>query len=150
MLLAQINGTHKMNITATNKASGETIDLKADNFEEIVEAYRTAQEYEKVAKSLKDQLKKIVPVFLDEQGRSEVSKDGYQFKQYETQRQTYDKQFLRDTFDEDTLDLFMTVSKSKVESYVKLHPEEVTINDLKVGLVPDGAVSKTTRLDRVL
>ena len=59
-----------MKVTAINKGSGEQIELPADTPEDIVNAYRIAAEYEKVAKSLKDQLKKLIPKVLDEQGRS--------------------------------------------------------------------------------
>ena len=38
-----------------NKATGEVIELDADTPEQIVEAWKIAQEYEKAAKSLKDQ-----------------------------------------------------------------------------------------------
>ncbi len=47
-------------ITATNKATGEVVELPADTLDSIVSAWRIAQEYEKTAKALKDQLKKAV------------------------------------------------------------------------------------------
>lgn len=140
-----------MNVSAVNKASGEVIELSVDTFEQLVGAYNTAKEYEKVATTLKDQLKKIIPAFLDEKGKSKISPDGYQFKRYETQRTTYNKSALRQVFDEDTIDLFLKVNKSSVDSYMKEHdmqPEEVAI--LKAALEPDGSVSVVTRLDKVV
>ena len=92
-----------MNVTATNKASGEYISLPANTSEEIVRAYLVAAEYEKVAKSLKDKLKKLLPNAVDEQGRTpEV--DGYIIRKYESQRMTYNKMALREVFDDDELD----------------------------------------------
>lgn len=140
-----------MNVSAVNKASGEVIELNVDTFEQLVGAYNTAKEYEKVATTLKDQLKKIIPSFLDENGKSKISSDGYQFKRYETQRTTYNKSALRQVFDEDTIDLFLKVNKSSVDSFIKEH--DISSDDiaiLKASLEPDGSVSIVTRLDKVV
>ncbi len=141
-----------MKVTALNKASGEVIELPATTPDEIVNAYRIAQHYEKVAVELKNQLKTLIPTLLDEQGRSEVI-DKYQFKRIESQRQTYEKSILYKIFDEDTIDLFTKVQKKAVDDYVKEHREELTNSDLdmlKHGLIPDGNVITSIRLERVL
>ena len=138
-----------MKVTATNKASGEYIELPADTHEEIVRAYLVAAEYEKVAKSLKDQVKKLLPTIVDEQGRTpEV--DGYVLKRYESQRMTYNKLALREVFDEDELDLFLEVSKGKVDAYIKenkLTAEQ--IETLRLGLETAGQVVSSFRKERV-
>ena len=136
----------------TNKATGELIEFSLDTPEQIFMAYRACQEYEKAAKSIKDQIKKVLPSILDEQGRSKISDDGYQFKQYETQRQTYDMNTLREVFDEDTISLFQKVQKGLVDSYIKEHRDELgdSINVLKSGLVPDGNVTTSVRLEKVV
>lgn len=143
-----------MRVQATNKATGEVIDVSADTADEIVQAYRMAQEYEKVAKSLKDQLKLIVPSLLDEQGRSPVI-DKYQFKRIESQKSTYDMQALRDAFDndEDLISQFLKVEKGKVDTYLKEHRDQLPEDAgyiLKRGLIPDGKVVTSIRLEKVI
>lgn len=138
-----------MNVTATNKASGEYIELPANTSEEIVRAYLIAAEYEAVAKKLKDQVKKLLPSIVDEQGKTpEV--DGYVLRRYESQRMTYNKLALREVFDEDELDLFLDVSKGKVDAYIKenqLTAEQ--IETLRAALEPNGQVVSSFRKERV-
>ena len=137
-------------ISAVNKASGETIELPTDTPDEIVRAYLIAAEYEAVAKKLKDQVKKLLPTIVDEQGRTpEV--DGYVLKRYESQRMTYNKMALRNVFDEDTVDLFLEVSKGKVDQFIKdndLTDEQIA--ELKAGLEPNGQVTSSFRKERVV
>ena len=136
-------------VTATNRASGEYIELPADTPEEIVRAYLVAAEYEKVSKALKDQVKKLLPSIVDEQGLTpEV--DGYVLRKYESQRMTYNKQALRQVFDEDELDLFFTVSKGAVDAYIKQHdidPDKLA--ELRAGLEPSGLVTSSFRKEKV-
>ena len=138
-----------MNIVAVNKASGEYISLPVNTSEEIVRAYLVAAEYEKVAKSLKDQVKQLLPTIVDEQGRTpEV--DGYVLKRYESQRMTYNKGALREVFDEDELDLFMDVSKGKVDAYIKDNQlTDEQIETLRAALEPNGQVVSSFRKERV-
>lgn len=141
-----------MQVTTMNKASGEMIELPADTPDEIVNAYRIAQNYEKVAVDLKNQLKELIPNLLDEQGRSQVI-DKYQFKRIETQRQTYAMPVLREVFDEDEISLFLKVQKKLVDDYVKEHRDKLTneqFDTLKHGLVPDGNVITMIRLEKVM
>ena len=138
-----------MNVTAVNKASGEYIELPANTSEEIVRAYLIAAEYEKVAKSLKDQVKKLLPTIVDEQGRTpEV--DGYVLRRYESQRMTYNKMALREVFDEDELELFLEVSKGKVDAYIKENQlTDEQIETLRLGLETAGQVVSSFRKERV-
>ena len=138
-----------MKVTAINKGSGEQIELPADTPEDIVNAYRIAAEYEKVAKSLKDQLKKLIPKVLDEQGRSPAV-NGYIIKQYESQRMNYNPMALYNVFDEDTVSLFMKPQKGLVDKYIKenqLDPDQ--LEELKRSLEPDGPVINSVRLERL-
>lgn len=137
-------------ITATNKATGEIIELPADTPEEIVDAWLTAQEYAKAADSLKDQLKKIVPTLVDDDGKSPVIKN-YIFRSSMVQRQTYDKSVIRNVLDEDMLDHFTVVKKSLVDKYIKDNLEELgdLSSELRKGLVPDGSAYSVIKLEKV-
>lgn len=138
-------------LSVVNKVSGEVMEFDTSSKEAIVEAYRYAQELDKLSKKVKDELKKLVPMLLDEQGRSPIIGD-YQFKQYETQRTTYEKSVLRQVFDEDTMDLFLKVHKKSVDDYLSLHGSELgdDLAVVKAAVIPDGNVTKTTRLDKVV
>lgn len=105
-------------VTATNKYTGEIVELSADDLEDIVEAWNVAREYEKVAEALKDQLKKLVREKVSENGVSEPV-NGYMFRVSNIQRKNYDKSVLRTVFDEDTLDLFLEPNKPAVDKYLK-------------------------------
>ena len=55
---------YMLKVSTVNKASGEVIELEVGDFEQLVNAYNIAKEYEKAATALKDQLKKIIPTCL--------------------------------------------------------------------------------------
>jgi len=114
-------------ISAINKATGEQIELETNTFEQVVEAWRVASEYEKAAKSLKDKLKALVPEYVGERGVSEEH-DGYMFRQSYVQKMNYDKAVMREVFDEDTIDLFLEPKKSAVDSYIKDHLTEMGVD----------------------
>lgn len=137
-------------ITATNKATGELIELPADTPQEIVDAWLIAQEYAKAADSLKDQLKKLVPTIVDDSGKSPVI-NNYMFRSSMVQRQTYDKSVIRNVLDEDMLDHFTVVKKSLVDTYIKDNLEELgdLSSELRKGLVPDGAAYSVIKLEKV-
>lgn len=137
-------------ITATNKATGELIELKADTLPEIVEAWRIASEYDKAATSLKDQLKKLVPEFINDKGVSEEYK-GYAFRSSGVQRWTYDKAILRQVFDEDQLDLFLKPVKKDVDDYLKQHLEELGEDSTKLrnAMIPDGKPYSVIKLEKL-
>lgn len=137
-------------ITATNEATGELIELKADTLPEIVEAWRIASEYDKAATSLKDQLKKLVPEFINDKGVSEEYK-GYAFRSSGVQRWTYDKAILRQVFDEDQLDLFLKPVKKDVDDYLKQHLEELGEDSTKLrnAMIPDGKPYSVIKLEKL-
>lgn len=137
-------------ISAINKASGEVIELATDTPDQIADAWLTAMEYEKAAKSLKDQLKPLVPPLLNSNDQSApIGK--FMFRRNLVQRQTYDKAVIRNVLDEDALDLVTVVKKSAVDEYIKNHREELgdAIYELKQGMIPDGAAYEVIKLERI-
>lgn len=137
-------------IKATNKATGEVVELETDTFEQIVEAWRVASEYEKTAKALKDQLKKLVPDLIGERGMSEEYK-GYAFRVSNVQRMTYDKAVMRDVLDADTFDVLLVPDKTLVDTYLKenleLLGEASTL--LRNAMIPVGAPYQIIKLEKL-
>jgi hypothetical protein len=111
------NGFH-MKITATNKATGEVIELDASTPEQIVQAWQTAQQYSKAADALKDQLKKLVPDLVGSRGISEPI-GNCQFRITSVQRMTYDKSVMREVLDADTFDLMLKPDKTAIDRFLK-------------------------------
>jgi hypothetical protein len=107
-----------MKITAINKATGEVIELPANNPVEIVLAWRIAQEYEKAAQALKDQLKRLVPNIVGDRGLSEPI-GAFQFRSSYIQRTTYDKSIMRQELNADTFDLLLVPDKPAIDKYLK-------------------------------
>lgn len=139
-------------ITATNKATGEVIELPSDSLAEVTSAWRIAQEYEKTAKALKDQLKNIVQNFVNEKGLSEAQ-DGYMFRVSNVQRMTYDKSVVKDVLDADTYDLFTKIDKTALDKFIKENLDDLKdiSTTLRSSMVEDGMpyqVIKLEKLDR--
>lgn len=139
-------------IKAVNKATGEVVELEADSLEQVVSAWRVAQEYDKTAKALKDQLKELVPKFVSSKGMSEDA-DGFAFRVSNVQRMTYDKSVLRNNLDEDTFDVLMKPDKTAVDKYLKDNLEALgeASTVIRSAMVADGKpyqVIKLERLDR--
>lgn len=139
-----------MKITAVNKATGEVAELPADTPEEIVTAWQVAGEYEKVAKALREQLKKLVPTLVSDNGTSEAY-NGYMFRVSNVQRKNYDKAVLRNVVDEDTLDLLLVPDKVAVDNYLKEHLEELgeASTELRQKMVPVGKSYQIIKLEKV-
>ena len=137
-------------ITATNKATGEVIELPATNSREIVEAWRVAQEYEKAAASLKEQLKKLVPAIVTEKGVSEPI-GNYQFRVSTVQRMTYDKAVMREVLDADTFDLLLKPDKTAVDTFLKENLEKLGAGStaLRSSMVPDGKPYQVIKLEKI-
>lgn len=137
-----------MNITATNKATGEIIDLPAGTPEEIVQAWQTAQQYAKAADALKDQLKKLVPGLIGNRGISEPI--GHcQFRISVIQRMAYDKSVMREVLDADTFDLMLKPDKTSIDKFIKENLE--TLGDistkLRQSMIPDGRPYEVIKLE---
>jgi hypothetical protein len=136
-------------ITATNKATGEVVELPADTPEQIVSAWRIAQEYVKTADALKDQLKKLVPS-IAERGVSEPI-GNYQFRVSNIQRMTYDKAVMRQVFDADLFDTFLEPNKSAVDRYLKENLDDVGENStvLRNSMIPVGNPYQVIKLEKL-
>lgn len=137
-------------ITAINKATGEVIELPSDTLEQIMDAWKVAQEYDKAAKSLKDQLKMLIPEFVDHTNKSEEVSN-FQFKINSIQRMTYDKSVLRENLDEDTFDVLMKPDKGAVDKYLKENAEELgeASHIIRVSMVADGSPYQVIKLERL-
>src|ERR1700739_3808675 len=108
-----------MKITATNKATGEVVDLPANTPEEIVIAWQIAQEYEKTSTALKDQLKNLLASLVNERAISGPLKNA-QFRITTIQRMTYDKATMRQLIsDEDFLDTLLKPDKPLIDKLLK-------------------------------
>lgn len=139
-----------MKIKATNKATGEVIELIADSPEQVVEAWRIAQEYEKAAKALKDQLKNFVPILIGTSGVSEPI-GNYQFRLSNVQRMNYDKAVLRETLDPDTFDILVKPDKPAVDKYLKENLEALgeAGSVIRQSMVPEGQPYQVIKLEKL-
>lgn len=139
-----------MTLKETNKITGEYVEYELDSLRQIIDAYKSAAEYERIAKKIKETIKKDLDKYLDVHGRSEEF-NGYQFKTFTTQRKTYDKSVLREVLDADTYDLFMKPEKTKIDNYIKENIE--TLKDkstlLRASMVDDGVPYQSVRLERL-
>lgn len=141
-----------MKISATNKATGEVVELAADTREQIVDAWRIAQEYEKTSKALKDQLKALVPDLVSERGVSEPIGD-FMFRVSSIQRMTYDKSVMRDVLDADTFDVLLKPDKPAIDKFLK---EAVKAGDnasmttvLRQSMIADGNPYQVIKLEKL-
>jgi len=139
-----------MQVQAINKITGEVAEFEVSDLSSLMSAYAAAQEYEKVATSLKNQLKKVLPKYLDEFGRSEVL-NGRQFKTTTVQRMTYDKAVLRQVLDEDTYDQFMKPEKTKIDKYLAENLEHLgdVSTKLRQAMIADGTPYSVTKLEKL-
>lgn len=137
-------------ITATNKVTGEVIELPAESLEDLVSSWKIAQEYEKTAKALKDQLKKIVPKYVEKDRSEEV--DNCQFSVKSIQRMTYDKAVLRNNLDEDTFDVLLKVDKTAVDKYLKENLDKLgeISTVIRQSMVADGKPYEVIKLERLI
>lgn len=139
-----------MKITATNQATGEVIELDANNLDQIVEAWRIAQEYDNAATALKDQLKKLVPEMVNNQGVSEPVGD-YMFRVSNVQRQNYDKSVMREVLDADTFDLLLKPDKPAIDTYIKENLDNLgeASTVLRGAMVSEGQPYQVIRLEKI-
>lgn len=137
-------------IKATNKETGEVIELATGTPEELVTAWKMAQEYEKISEKLKDQLKKIVPVIIKDDGRSEEV-NGYVFKSITVQRMQYNKAILRQVLDEDMFDLFMEPQKTAIDDYIEENLDTLgeLSTKLRKSMEPKGAPFQIIKLEKL-
>jgi hypothetical protein len=136
-------------IKASNKVTGEVIELETDNIEQTVTAWEVAQGYEKLAKDLKDQLKKIVPGYVGDKGVSDEANKAI-FRISHIQRMTYDKAVVRRVLDEDVFDLVTKIDKSKLDTYIKENLAELgdASTEMRSAMIPDGSAYEVIKLER--
>ena len=136
-------------VTATNKHTGEVVELEVKDYKSLVESWLIAQEYEKVSKKLKDQLKKIVPEYAKDKAIG--LEDDYVFRINTVQRQTYPKAILRKELDEDTYDLFMKPDKTAIDRYLKENVESLGAlsTTLRNNMIPDGQPYQVIKLEKL-
>lgn len=139
-----------MKITATNKATGELVELPADTPAQIVEAWRIAQEYVKTAETLKGQLKMLVPRLVGDKDVSEPV-NGFMFRVSYIQRMTYDKAVMREVLDPDVFDVLLEPNKTAVDNYLKENLE--TLGDvstqLRKSMLETGKPYQVIKLEKV-
>lgn len=138
-----------MNITATNQHTGEIVDLQVKDYDSLVIAWQIASEYEKVSKRLKDELKKVVPSYIE--NKVVGLEDKYAFKISSVQRMTYDKSILRENLDEDTYDLFMRPDKTAIDKYLKENVGSLgeLSTKLRQTMLPDGKPYEVIKLEKL-
>jgi hypothetical protein len=137
-------------ISATNKATGEIIELPAGTLEQIVEAWRIAQEYDKAATALKDQLKKLVHGVVGENGISDEV-GNFRFKISSVQRQTYDKAVMREVLDADLFDVLLKPDKPAIDKYLKENLENLgdISTRLRTTMIADGNPYQVIKLEKL-
>lgn len=138
-------------ISAINKHTGEVVELETDNFEQVINAWKIAKEYEKVSDALKAQLKELVPNYVSDRGVSEEL-NGYMFRVNTVQRRNYDKSVMREVFDPDTFDVLVKPDKKAVDEYLKENIETMGDNatELRKSMVNDGKPYEVIRLERLV
>ena len=139
-----------MKVSSTNKFTGELVELPADTPEQIITAWRVAQELERQAKQLKDQLKKVVPSLIGDRGVSDEV-DGYMFRSTTIQKYNYSRAALRELLDADTYDLMMKPNKTAIDTYLKENLEELGEKStlLRNSMKAEGKPYEVIKLERV-
>lgn len=137
-------------ITATNKITGEVIELPDSNYAETIQAWRMAQEFERIGKLIKDQLKESVGKYIDVFGKGEAV-DGYKFNQTIVQRKTYDKSIMKELLDQDLYDILVIPDKTMVDNYIKENLESLgdVSTTLRETMLNVGKPYEIIRLERV-
>lgn len=138
-----------MTLSATNKNTGEVVEVDAGTGDEIITAYRAINETIATWEQLKKKLQARAAEYIEEWG--ELEHDGYAVRSYTTQRMNYPKSALREVFDADELDLFLEPVKTKVDAYLKEHLDELgdASTKLRESMVPAGRPYSVTRLEKL-
>lgn len=140
-----------MTIKATNHATGEVIELPANSLQEVVQAWKIAQEYDKASASLKDQLKELVPNWISDKGISQEVL-GCQFRVSHIQKKNYDKAVLREVIqDEDTLDMLLKPDKPAIDRFLKENLQELGEGSttLRQRMVDEGKPYQVIKLEKL-
>ena len=139
-------------IKATNRHTGEVVELPTGSPEEIIQAWQIAQEYEKVSKYLKDQLKELVPQFVPDGTGTSQEYNGYQFRISSVQRMSYDKfTVLNEVKDQDLLFDMLKPDKSFIDNWLKDNVETSGElgTKLRKSMIADGKPYKVIKLEKL-
>lgn len=139
-----------MNALATNQITGEITQLPMDTPEQMVEAWRYAQELARIADALKSQLKVVIPHIARSDGLfDEVN--GYKFRVSNVQRMNYDKAIMREVLDPDAFDVLLKPDKTAVDKYLKDNLEALgdTSTQLRRAMIAEGQPYQVVKLERV-
>lgn len=132
------------------KSTGEVIEFDPKSPEEIVETWRLVSEYIAAYEKIKDELKKLVPDFVDERGTYEHG--DHMFRVMSVQRKNYDKAALRQVFeDQDLLDTLLQPDKAAIDRYIKEHLDELgeASTTLRQAMVDVGKPYQVIKLERI-
>jgi hypothetical protein len=137
-------------ISVTNKATGELIEIDTSTPEQLVKGWQLAQEYSKTAEKLKDELKALVPILLNDKGVSDEI-GNFVFKQNDVQRMTYNKAVMRDVLDPDVFDVLLEPNKTAVDEYLKENLESLgdVSTTLRASMKPKGKPYQVIKLEKV-
>lgn len=138
-------------ISVIDKQTGEVIELPTDTTADLIMAWQTAMQYEKLAKQIKDDVKKYLLTRLNEFDETEEA-GKYKFKRSIVQRYTYDKTAVRRILDdEDLLDDFLVIDKTVLDRYVKDNLTDLgpISTELRQALVPLGKPYERFSLEKV-
>jgi hypothetical protein len=137
-------------VTATNKHTGEVVELPTDTPEDVVLGWQIAQEYAKTADTLKAQLKELVPGIVGERTTSDPI-NGFMFRISSIQRRTYDKSIMRQVLDEDTFDQLLKPDKTLVDKFLADNLETLgeASTRLRETMVEDGKPYQVIKLERL-
>ena len=138
-----------MRVSTTNKITGEVVDMPADNLEQIMTAWQLAQQLEKMAKDLKDQLKPKVERYAETGASEDIN--NLRFKIISTQRYNYDKAIMRQVLDEDVFDILIKPDKTAVDNYLKENLEQLgdISTELRKTMVEVGKPYQVIKLEKL-
>lgn len=138
-----------MRVSTTNKITGEVVDMPADNLDQIMTAWQLAQQLEKMAKDLKDQLKPKVERYAETGASEDIN--NLRFKIISTQRYNYDKAIMRQVLDEDVFDLLLKPDKTAVDNYLKENLEQLgdISTELRKTMVEVGKPYQVIKLEKL-
>lgn len=139
-----------MTYTFTNKITGEFLDLNVESLVEVQEAWRLAQEYERIAKEMKDKIKPVVRDYITYTGLTERA-GNFHFRQSYVQRKEYDKRLLRKYFDDDVLDVMLKPDKKIIDTYIKENLESLPpeASEIRKNMIDVGEPYEVIKLERV-
>ncbi len=137
-----------MKVTSVNKITGEVVFFEVKTNDDIVMAWQAAQQYEKVANELKDQLKAIIN---KREGIDSEVIGNFKFRINNIQRMNYDKAIMRNLLDEDTFDLLLKPDKPAIDRYLKENLEELgsASTELRRTMIAEGKPYQVIKLERI-